>query len=280
MIRVVNYGAGALTVDGGVGVTVTNTAATIGQYAAATAIRTGSNAWTLVPFAGGVGNADFSNAATGTYTDGGFNWKYITFNSTDTLTFTKSGIATVLVVAGGGGGNDPGAFSSGSGGGGGYVEEQIYIPSAATWQVTVGAGGASGAIGADSLFVSATSGLAAGFIARGGGNGGSVSTQGRTGGSSGGGGFDAGSTASALYNGAQGFNGSGIAANTGRGGGAGGAAVTTTPGPGKASTITGTSVTRAAGGGGSGNGAANSGNGGGSGVTSGGSGVVIIAVKV
>lgn len=53
ILRVVNYGAGALTVDGGSGVTVTNTAATIGQYGGGAAIRTGSDAWTFVPFGGG-----------------------------------------------------------------------------------------------------------------------------------------------------------------------------------------------------------------------------------
>lgn len=47
-LRVANYGAGAITFAGGVGVTVTNTATTVPQYGEATLVRTGSDAWTVV----------------------------------------------------------------------------------------------------------------------------------------------------------------------------------------------------------------------------------------
>ena len=105
IIRVVNYGAGAMTIDGGVGVTVTNTASTLAQFQGAAAIRTAENAWTLVPFSGGVGNANFSDAATGTYTDGGIDYKYKTYTGSGTVTITGTGgFADILVIGGGGGG--------------------------------------------------------------------------------------------------------------------------------------------------------------------------------
>jgi hypothetical protein len=46
-IRVVNYGVGALTINGASGVTVTNTATTLEQFQSAVAVRTGENTWTL-----------------------------------------------------------------------------------------------------------------------------------------------------------------------------------------------------------------------------------------
>ena len=48
-LTVRNLGAGVVTFAGGVGVTVTNTAATLAQYTSAKLIRTASDAWTVVP---------------------------------------------------------------------------------------------------------------------------------------------------------------------------------------------------------------------------------------
>jgi hypothetical protein len=48
-LDVVNLGAGVVTFAAGAGVTVTNTAATLGQYQTAQLVRTGLNAWTVVP---------------------------------------------------------------------------------------------------------------------------------------------------------------------------------------------------------------------------------------
>lgn len=143
MIRVVNYGAGALTVDGGVGVTVTNTAATLAQYQAATAIRTGTNAWTLVPFAGGASNANFSNAATGTYSVGPINYKYIQFNSSGSLVVTTAGYADVWIMSGGAG-DFNGVWNGGAGG----LNRGARFFTATTHTVTIGAGGpASSGVG-------------------------------------------------------------------------------------------------------------------------------------
>jgi len=51
-LNVTNLGAGVVTFAGGAGVTVTNTAQTLTQYQSAQLIRTGSNAWTVVPTSG------------------------------------------------------------------------------------------------------------------------------------------------------------------------------------------------------------------------------------
>jgi hypothetical protein len=217
MIRVVNYGAGALTVNGGVGVTVTNTAATIAQYGAATAIRTGSNAWTLVPFTGGAGNADFSNTATGTYTDSGINYKYVTFTGSGTLTITTAGYADVLILGGGG----SGATGDGGGGGGGGLIVQNVILTAGAKTVTVGAGAAG--VGSSSIGITGSYSAIDYLVAVGGGGGGRT-TAGLNGGSGGGGG---GSGVTNQAGGAgitgQGNAGGASGTSTGRGAGGGGA---------------------------------------------------------
>ena len=51
-LSVTNLGAGVVTFAGGAGVTVTNTAQTLSQYQSAQLIRTGSDAWTVVPTSG------------------------------------------------------------------------------------------------------------------------------------------------------------------------------------------------------------------------------------
>jgi hypothetical protein len=262
IIRVVNYGAGALTVNGGSGVTVTNTATTLAQFQGAAAIRTGSNTWTLIPFSGGAGNADFSDAATGTYTDGGgAAWKYIDYSATSTLTISRAGIIQVMLLAGGGGGaGSPTSGSFGGGGGaGGYIgigtfnnarftSTGIFLP-AGTYTVTVGSGGAggnntptAGASGGDTtLFISG--GILA---ARGGGGGifGSAFGTSQWGGCGGGGGSVGGP---GIFG--QGNDGSfqtGGAA--GGGGGIGLAASSATGGSGLNINITGTATTYGTGG--------------------------------
>ena len=307
VLRVVNYGAGALTVDGGSGVTVTNTATTIAQYGAAVAIRTGSDAWTVVPFGGGdVPSATVSSpSATGPYTGTGVTYDYYTFTSSGTLTVDTAGFADVLLVGGGGRGT---SARGGGGGAGGYVEvTDLHLPSG-TLTVSVGAGGTLSGPGSPShLFP---------LLSTGGGQAGS-SEDGFDGGSGGGG---AGKLSTPVYVGGSGITGwgndGGNGDSSGNGGGGGGAGAAggapSNPtggagGNGTASSITGSSVTRAGGGGGrgvttggaggsggggaggSGDGAATSGTantgggGGGSNVGAfgdGGSGIVIVRVKV
>ena len=90
-------------------------------------------------------NADFSNTATGTLSDSGINYKYITFTGSGTLTVTKAGLADVLVVAGGGGGAN--FLSRATGGGCGEVHyvEKMFLE-VAEHTVTVGAGGAGASV--------------------------------------------------------------------------------------------------------------------------------------
>jgi hypothetical protein len=114
-------------------VTVTNTATTIGQYEAAAAIRTGSDAWTLVPFGGSVGSA-----------------------TSILQSFKSSGSATApqkinkvyyLIVAGGNSGSNGNGTSGGAGGNGGQVVQgNTAIAPGTTITVTVGGAGANSSI--------------------------------------------------------------------------------------------------------------------------------------
>jgi len=64
ILKVTNLGAGVVTFAAGAGVTVTNTAQTLAQYATANLIRTASNAWTVVPASGGASGLTLINTTT------------------------------------------------------------------------------------------------------------------------------------------------------------------------------------------------------------------------
>lgn len=245
----------------------------------------------------GAGPANFSDTATGTYTDSGINYKFITYTSSGTLTVTRDGLADILLIAGGGGGI---VSSPGGGGAGGYEAYTNAYLTSGTYTITVGAGGSATTNGNYSAFGS--------LVVDGGGLGQSGGTPGNTGGSSGGGGQSATVVTNPTFGGLQGFAGG---KGNGGGGGAGGTgydgygAGIGLPngglgGAGVASSITGTSVTRASGGsayyaapaatrsapvagggGGAGklNGDANTGGGGAADGGLGGSGVVIVRVR-
>jgi hypothetical protein len=94
---------------------------------------------------GGVSNANFTDTETGTFTEGGIDYKYLIFTSSGTVTFDTDGLADFLVVAGGGGSNTFQTSSepaSAGGGAGGCLEALGYYITAGTYTVTVGAGGA------------------------------------------------------------------------------------------------------------------------------------------
>jgi hypothetical protein len=210
--------------------------------------------------------ANFSNTATGTYSSGGFNYKYVTFASSGTLTITSAGVADILVVAGGGGG----AGDTRGGGAGGYVFRTDYYIGAGSYAVTVGAGGPTGG-GANCQNRGDHSRLDQLFAVAGGGGTSSGGLPGGAGGSSGAG-----------YGGG-GWNvpGQGNVGNSnGGGGGAGGAPSGTTGGAGVANSITGTSVTYAVGGNSTGAAAAGAGSGGGGANNVGRAGIVVVRVKV
>jgi hypothetical protein len=251
VIRLVNYGAGVVTVAGGSGVTVTNAATTLAQFESVALIRTGSDAWTLVPFSGGVSNADFSDAATGTYSSGGFDYKYITYTASGTLTVTTAGFADVLIVGGGAGGYREASASAAAGGGaaGGHLLlTNLYVPSGTT-TVTIGAGGAGG-LGNFIGLAGVTSRFGENYVQGGGAGGGPAGNTGAgyLGGSGGGGGYGAATTLGGTgtpglgNNGGTGTNASSTATSAGGGGGGAGsvgtAGATNTGGAGGSGTST------------------------------------------
>ena len=230
-------------------------------------------------------------------TDGTY-W-YHTFLSSGTFTPAKALSCDYLVVAGGGGSGGGVTWNAGGGagglrstvtatGGGGSLESKLSLGTSA-YTVTVGAGGAGGSDGSNSVFstITSTGGGAGGQSATG------IDSVGHSGGSGGGGSANGYAGGAGTTN--QGYaGGAGSGANNGGGGGAGSvgtAASGATPGVGGngvAVAITGSSVTYAAGGAGgntASNGTANTGNGavgGGSASspTTGGSGIVIVRYLV
>ncbi|MDD4083880.1 MAG: LamG domain-containing protein, partial [Sphaerochaetaceae bacterium] len=146
----------------------------------------------------------------------------VTFNSSGTFTIDDDITAEVLVVAGGGGGG-----RAGGGGAGGLIHEtSYYILSGESYNVIVGAGGASFTNGENSVFDS--------LVAIGGGGGGKSGSEnygpsnGLSGGSGGGGGMNS-YVGQTLYGGSRTLNQGNVGGNTpgdscspsGGGGGAG-----------------------------------------------------------
>jgi hypothetical protein len=293
-LRLLNQGAGLVTVAGAVGVTINGTPLTLAQYKGAVLTKTGTNTWTFIPFSGGSAAAVVSSTTgSPTITTDGAATVY-KYTGDGTIVVGTAGLVTLLVVAGGGGGGTgagSGTRGGGSGGAGGLVPIASFWLSAATHTVKVGAGGAGGTGGfATNGSPGVLSGIAS-VTAIGGGFGGSGAGVAGGGGGSGGGGCAGGAggaaSATALAQGNPG-GGSNTADDSpgGGGGGAGGAGVLGgAGGAGLANSITGSSVTYAAGAAqGTTVGSANTGNGGSGcagGSTSafaGGSGVVIVRV--
>lgn len=170
------------------------------------------------------------------------NYTYYKFTGSGGITFGTSGEVEVLTVAGGGGGvggYGGNAVPSGGGGGGGVVYHPALAISAATYAITVGAGGAKttggganavGGVGSDSIFGANT------IVAKGGGGGGWYTT-GANGGSGGGGGYSGSAGGSSnqsssgvnpsgsTYYGNAGGTGATISTGSGGGGGAGGVGI-------------------------------------------------------
>jgi hypothetical protein len=279
-LTVANYGAGAVTIAGGAGVTVTNSTATVSQYGSASIIRTASNAWTVIPFAGGAALLSDSaiSGTTGSpiptsFTSGGINYKAYAFTGSGTITFNKAGLIDVLCIAGGGGGgSDPaGLEREGGGGAGGYMNtissensgglspiQPVYV-SAIAHTVTIGAGGS----GANDTATNGTPSFISSFTSVGGGRGATVPPARRlvsfSGGSGGGGAQDAAHQSGAVGLKYQGFAGGNGGTTFGGGGGGAGAVGATgsgttggNGGAGLSSSINGTATTRGGGGGGAG----------------------------
>jgi hypothetical protein len=259
-LRLLNLGAGTVTVAGAVGVTINGTPLTLAQYKGAILTKTGTNTWVFLPFSGGSAPAVISSTTgSPTITTDGTATVY-TFTGDGTIVVGTAGVIDLLLIGGGGGG---GSNQGGGGGGGGRLYLEDFLLSTGTATVRIGAGGAATVAGSPSDVAS--------LYAYGGGQGSNVNgTPGAKGGSGGGGSTDLAGGAGLA---AQGFAGAaggvGSSSTTGGGGGAGAAATSQNGAAGAASTITGTSVTKAGGGGGgntqnqSNNGTATNGGGGG-----------------
>jgi hypothetical protein len=256
LVHVANINTGTLTIAGASGATVNEAGGlTLFRWESGTLYQRSANNWVFLK-GGGLGAANFSNTSTGTYTDGGFNYKYVTFNASGTLTVTRAGFADVLLVGGGGGG---GSSMAGAGGAGGHVYlTDIYL-AAGSNTVTVGAGGAGATVARRNGDNGGLSSVGP-YVAVGGGAGpGQRPSRGLSGGSGGGASANGGGSNESGGSGFQGnAGGAGRAASVGNargggGGGAGGAGASGTTsgngGAGASNSITGTAVTRAAGGG-------------------------------
>ncbi len=266
--------------SGGVGTLYLNKNS--GELFCCTDSTTDNNVWTNIGSGSGDVPIQYLEATGGTVTTDG-SYKVHTFTSSSN--FVVSSLGTIgpntveyLVIAGGGGGGAVGGgYSSGGGGAGGYRTATGFAVTAQTYSITVGAGGASGVNGSDSVFSTITS--------TGGGKGKSQASTNADGGSGGGGtgnttggaGNTPSTTPSQGNNGGTGDNG-GYCAGGGGGAGAvggnsgsGSGCTAGSGGAGTASSIDGVSTTRAGGGGGGGNGTPGSGGtgGGGSGKGSG-----------
>ena len=261
VLRILNQGAGVVTIAAGSGVTINGTPLTLAQYKGAALQRTASNTWTIIPFSGGVGNANFSDAATGTYTSGGISYKYKTYNSSGTITFTEVGLCDVLIVAGGG----CGGHQRGGGGAAGQVlyQTSVYIPTAQAYTVTIGAGAASSAYSMTQGGKSEIVGLLTAIGGAGGGQGLAAYEVGQSGiYGSGGSGFTPSSGTvlggAGFFTGGSGTHTSGSFSSAGGGAGAnanganatGGGAAAGAGGAGVSNSITGSAVTYGGGGGG------------------------------
>jgi hypothetical protein len=258
-LRLLNQGAGTVTVAGAVGVTINGTPLTLAQYKGAALIKTGTDTWTFAPFSSGSAAATVSST-TGSPTITTVNGKTVyVFNASGTMTIASAGTCQVLVQAGGGGG---GVYGGGGGGAGGQFELVSAYVDVGSITLTVGSGGA-GSASRDVIGTSGSYSQLGPYVAVGGGGGGSLSNvpsalAPSAGGSGGGGAGYTGSPTGGAAITAQGFAGGTGTDATIAGGGGGGASAVGAPGSaaagnggaGVASSIDGSSVTRGGGGGG------------------------------
>ena len=223
-----------------------------------------------------------SNTPTGSYTDG-YDYEYVSFLASGTLTVTRGGFADVLLVGGGGAGGV--GYGAGGGAGGMLYVENAYLPSGSL-DVVVGAGGLGQTSGTNTgmIGLSGESSSLWEYFALGGGGAACFtvsynSTQlfGQPGQPGGSGGGASGYTSGSLPAGGSGTSGlgndgaNGVSGNSGGGGGGAGAAGSSVTvannggdgGAGLANSITGSAVTYAGGGAGGGSVAGGSGGAGG-----------------
>jgi hypothetical protein len=103
-LRLLNQGAGTVTVAGAVGVTINGTPLTLAQYKAAVITKTGTDTWTFLPFSGGSAPAVISST-TGSptiTTDGAATIYQV--HGDGTMVVGTAGVARLLIIGSGGGG--------------------------------------------------------------------------------------------------------------------------------------------------------------------------------
>jgi hypothetical protein len=144
VIQVANKGAGTCTITAGAGVTInTSGSLDLAQYGGGYLLALSASTFTFFNLGGG--------SAYGTATGGigsptavnisGVDYEYLTFNSTGTLTITKSGFFDYCAVGGGGGSlyTSGGNTAGGGGGAGVLLIGSIYLDANQT--ITIGGGG-------------------------------------------------------------------------------------------------------------------------------------------
>jgi hypothetical protein len=277
-----NIGAGTCTVTAGTATVTTASSLALAQWGGGTLYFTSASA--AIFFSQQSATYGTATGGTGTLATPPTGYAGVYFNSSLTLTVAKTGIFDVMAFGGGGGGGYGNNINmtGGGGGAGAYAQQTIYL-TAGSYNVIIGAGGASVTEDQATNGSGTSIGNTAGNFAVGGGGGAGIqSTQaGQIGGSGGGGGRGSnGGASSAAATGYAGGN-SAASANGGGGGGAsasGSAGSGTTGGAGGAgidiATFTGNASTFKAGGGGGGGGGAGGAGGssvGGAGGTAGGS---------
>jgi len=87
----------------------------------------------------GAGDANFTNAATGTYTDSGISYKFITFTGSGELIVDRAGYLDLVLVGAGNSGST--ANSNNIGGGAGGVRFGAFLVPVGTLTVTIGGAG-------------------------------------------------------------------------------------------------------------------------------------------
>ena len=148
-LRLLNQGAGLVTVAGAVGVTINGTPLTLAQYKAAVITKTGTNIWTFLPFSGGSAPAVISSTTgSPTITTDGTATVY-KYTGDGTIVVGTAGVVRVLVVGAGAAGGAADAATGnnfGGGGAGGFATATDFYLPVGTHTITVGAGGAAAAI--------------------------------------------------------------------------------------------------------------------------------------
>jgi len=222
-LSLLNLGVGTVTITPAAGVTINGTPLTLATSKGGSLVRTASNTWTFIPFSAGEGAANFTNTATGTFSSGGIDYKFLTATGSLSLIVDRAGFADVLCVgAGGGGGKSKDANTAGMGGGGagGVLNTTQAYFGVGSHTIVVGAGGITGSNGNTSRIGD--------YYGVGGGNGADIelaaaqATPASPGGSGGGGCYLP--TAGGLGTSGQGNNG-GTGTTLGGGGGGGATAV-------------------------------------------------------